>query len=190
MRNTGLTIEFLVPARRGRFARRNCVHPPVLAERGGAPGLVHIFSAMEPCAAFMPWYDKGSGQTQGLAVQGNGEVPALLLLFPRPRVRAVLPARAHLGAPSGSSFTATAIAGWPGNSQRPGSRGRAVGDNTFRTHRRSRPGTGTGGLLPGRATWSTACSMPRPQPCTVRCWAHFNQSPTTGASCRWSTPPT
>lgn len=35
----------------------------VLAERSGGPGLVHIFSAMEPCAAFAPWHDKGSGKT-------------------------------------------------------------------------------------------------------------------------------
>jgi len=34
-----------------------------LAERGTEPGLVHIFSAMEPCASYRPWHDKASGHT-------------------------------------------------------------------------------------------------------------------------------
>ncbi len=35
----------------------------ILDARGDHPGLVHIFAAMEPCAAFMPWHDKATGQT-------------------------------------------------------------------------------------------------------------------------------
>jgi hypothetical protein len=35
----------------------------ILAKRGDAPGLVHIFSAMEECASFSPWHDKRSGRT-------------------------------------------------------------------------------------------------------------------------------
>ena len=34
-----------------------------LEERGDHPGLVHIFSAMEPCSSFRPWHDKGTGKT-------------------------------------------------------------------------------------------------------------------------------
>jgi len=34
-----------------------------LAARGVQPGLVHLFSAMEPCAARMPWHAKASGRT-------------------------------------------------------------------------------------------------------------------------------
>jgi hypothetical protein len=34
----------------------------ILAQRGGHPGLVHIFSAMESCTAYKPWYDKKTGQ--------------------------------------------------------------------------------------------------------------------------------
>ena len=35
----------------------------VLERRGDHPGLVHIFSAMEPCGSFRPWHDKASGKT-------------------------------------------------------------------------------------------------------------------------------
>jgi hypothetical protein len=35
----------------------------LLAQRGDHPGLVHIFAALEPCAAFTPWHDKASGKT-------------------------------------------------------------------------------------------------------------------------------
>src|SRR5437899_1987777 len=35
----------------------------IVEKRGEQPGLVHIFSAMEPCPAFTPWHDKASGQT-------------------------------------------------------------------------------------------------------------------------------
>jgi len=35
----------------------------ILAERGNRPGLVHIFSAMEPCPTYEPWHDKKTGCT-------------------------------------------------------------------------------------------------------------------------------
>jgi hypothetical protein len=35
----------------------------ILAERGDHPGLVQIFSAMETCSSYLPWYDKASGKT-------------------------------------------------------------------------------------------------------------------------------
>ena len=35
----------------------------ILKTRGMAPGLVHIFSALEPCNTFKPWHDKISHQT-------------------------------------------------------------------------------------------------------------------------------
>ncbi|MGH2411356.1 MAG: MarR family transcriptional regulator [Chloroflexota bacterium] len=56
----GLTIEFVRSA--GAFRKEDRVQA-VLAERGTAPGLVHIFSAMEPCTAFTPWHDKARGTT-------------------------------------------------------------------------------------------------------------------------------
>lgn len=35
----------------------------LLAQRGGHPGLLHIFSAMEPCHSFRPSYAKQSRKT-------------------------------------------------------------------------------------------------------------------------------
>src|SRR3989338_320849 len=35
----------------------------VLAQRGDAPGLVHVLSAMEACPSYRPWHDKNSGKT-------------------------------------------------------------------------------------------------------------------------------
>lgn len=35
----------------------------IIADRGGHPGIVHIFSAMESCPSYMPWHDKESGRT-------------------------------------------------------------------------------------------------------------------------------
>jgi len=34
----------------------------IIRERGEAPGVVHIFSALEPCQSYKPWYDKGQGK--------------------------------------------------------------------------------------------------------------------------------
>lgn len=58
-RTHGLTIEFI---RRRTFRKEDRIQA-ILAERGDHPGLVHIFSAMEPCPSFRPWHDKRSGKT-------------------------------------------------------------------------------------------------------------------------------
>jgi hypothetical protein len=59
-REHGVRIEFVRAV--GAFRKEDRIKA-VLAERGTQPGLVHIFSAMEPCPAFMPWTDKASGKT-------------------------------------------------------------------------------------------------------------------------------
>jgi hypothetical protein len=59
-REHGLTIEFIRSV--GAFRKEDRIRA-ILAARGTAPGLVHIFSAMEPCAAFTPWHDKANGKT-------------------------------------------------------------------------------------------------------------------------------
>lgn len=56
----GLTIEFI---RRVKDFRKEKRIKQLLATRGEHPGLVHIFSAMEPCPSFRPWHDKRSGKT-------------------------------------------------------------------------------------------------------------------------------
>lgn len=43
--------------------RKEEVVAKVLARRGEHPGLVHVISAMESCASYKPWHDKGSGKT-------------------------------------------------------------------------------------------------------------------------------
>lgn len=58
-RQNGLTIDFI---RRRNFRKEERIKA-IVAERGDHPGLVHIFSAMEPCPSFKPWHDKASGKT-------------------------------------------------------------------------------------------------------------------------------
>lgn len=55
-----LTIEFI---RRGKDFRKEERIKRLVAQRGEHPGLVHIFSAMEPCPSFRPWHDKRTGKT-------------------------------------------------------------------------------------------------------------------------------
>ncbi len=59
-REHGLEIEFIRSAH--AFRKEERVRA-ILAQRGNEPGLVHVFSAMEPCAAFTPWHDKATGRT-------------------------------------------------------------------------------------------------------------------------------
>jgi len=55
----GLTIEFI---RKKDFRKEERVKE-ILARRGRHPGLVHIFSALESCPSYKPWYDKTTGKT-------------------------------------------------------------------------------------------------------------------------------
>jgi len=56
----GLTIEFIKKVK--AFRKEDRVQQ-ILATRGTHPGLVHIFSAMEPCPSYKPWHDKQTHQT-------------------------------------------------------------------------------------------------------------------------------
>ena len=53
----GLEIEFI--RRHGDFRKEARVQE-ILAQRGELPGLVHVFSAIEQCPSYRPWYDKPS----------------------------------------------------------------------------------------------------------------------------------
>ena len=55
----GLTIEFI---RKKNFRKEDRIHA-LLKKRGDQPGLVHIFSALEPCTTYKPWHDKPTGKT-------------------------------------------------------------------------------------------------------------------------------
>ena len=55
-----LEIEFI--RRPKSFRKEDKIHQ-VLKNRGDHPGLVWIFSAMEPCSTYRPWHDKITGKT-------------------------------------------------------------------------------------------------------------------------------
>jgi hypothetical protein len=55
----GLEIEYI---RKKNFRKEERIKA-VVAERGGHPGMVHIFSVMEGCPSFNAWYNKKTGMT-------------------------------------------------------------------------------------------------------------------------------
>lgn len=58
-KDNGLQVEFI----RKKNFRQEARIKQILAQRGAHPGLVHIFSALEPCLSFKPWHDKKTGRT-------------------------------------------------------------------------------------------------------------------------------
>ena len=57
--DNGLQIEFI---KKKNFRKEERIHQ-ILKKRGDHSGLVHIFSAMEPCPTYKPWHDKKSHRT-------------------------------------------------------------------------------------------------------------------------------
>ena len=55
-KDNGLEIEFI---KKNNFRKEQSIKQ-ILSKRGDHPGMVHIFSAMEPCATYKPWHDKKS----------------------------------------------------------------------------------------------------------------------------------
>src|SRR6266849_4598450 len=55
----GLTIDYI---RKKNFRKEDKIKA-VLKERGEKPGLVWVFSALEPCTTYQPWHDKTTGRT-------------------------------------------------------------------------------------------------------------------------------
>ena len=55
----GIEIEFI----RKRNTRKEDRVKDIPAKRGEHPGLVCIFSAMEPCSTYKPWHNKQTGKT-------------------------------------------------------------------------------------------------------------------------------
>jgi hypothetical protein len=58
-KDNDLEIEYLGQR---RFRKEERVKQ-ILAKRGNHPGLVHIFSAVEPCSSYRPWHDKKTSET-------------------------------------------------------------------------------------------------------------------------------
>ncbi|MFQ5407081.1 MAG: MarR family transcriptional regulator [Anaerolineales bacterium] len=67
-RENGLKIEFI---RSSKAFRKEDRIQEILRTRGGQPGLVHIFSAMERCLAYTPWHDKQIGKTYVKVTSGK-----------------------------------------------------------------------------------------------------------------------
>ena len=63
----GIEIEHI---RKKNFRKEDRIRK-IIAKRGDEPGLVAIFSAMEPCATFKPWHNKQSGKTYLISDQSK-----------------------------------------------------------------------------------------------------------------------
>ena len=86
----GLTIDYV---RKKNFRKEDRVKG-VLKERGTHPGLVWIFSALEPCTTYQPWHDKNSGRTY--LRYDDGKCLHYYFYFIDEELGAVLRARAYL----------------------------------------------------------------------------------------------
>lgn len=64
----GLEIEFI---RNIDAFRKEARIKEIMAKRGAAPGLIHIFSAMEACTCYKPWHDKQTHRTMLRATKGK-----------------------------------------------------------------------------------------------------------------------
>ena len=58
-KDNNLEIEFIC---KKNFRKEKRIKD-ILEKRGNHPGLIHIFSAMEPCPSFKPWHNKKIHQT-------------------------------------------------------------------------------------------------------------------------------
>jgi hypothetical protein len=65
--DNGLVIDFI---RKKNFRKESRISD-IIKQRGSHPGLVHIFSAMELCTTYKPWYNKKTGQTSLKTVPGK-----------------------------------------------------------------------------------------------------------------------
>ena len=55
----GLSVDYI---RKKNFRKEDKIKA-VVKERGDHPGLVWVFSALEPCTTYQPWHDKTTGRT-------------------------------------------------------------------------------------------------------------------------------
>ncbi|HHB75728.1 MAG TPA: MarR family transcriptional regulator [Desulfobulbus sp.] len=66
-KNNNLQIDFI---RKKNFRKEQRVRE-IVEKRGNHSGLVHIFSAMEPCPSYKPWHDKNTHKTFLKFTQGK-----------------------------------------------------------------------------------------------------------------------
>jgi hypothetical protein len=92
----GRPIEFV----RSTKVRKETLIQSILAERGTAPGLVHILSVMEECVSFRPWHDKATHRTY--LQPDSGKCPHYYVYFIDAELWPLLSARADVGALPGA----------------------------------------------------------------------------------------
>jgi len=104
-RDNGLTIEYL--------KKKNCSKEEriadILKQRGNHPGLVHIFSAREPCTSYEPWHDKKTHRTY--LRTDTGRCLHYYFYFIH-EVLGLCYVRVPYGFPSGSKSIVMATTGW------------------------------------------------------------------------------
>lgn len=66
-KENNLEIEFI---KKKNFRKEKRIHD-IIEKRGSHSGLVHIFSAMEPCSSYKPWHDKKTHETFLKYTQGK-----------------------------------------------------------------------------------------------------------------------
>jgi len=66
-KDNNLQIDFI---RKKNFRKEQRVRK-IVEKRGSHSGLVHVFSAMEPCASYRPWHDKNTHKTFLKFTQGK-----------------------------------------------------------------------------------------------------------------------
>jgi hypothetical protein len=66
-KENGLQIDFI---RKKNFRKEDRIND-IIKQRGSQPGLIHIFSAMETCTAYMPWHNKNTNKTYLKTVPGK-----------------------------------------------------------------------------------------------------------------------
>ena len=136
---SGLEIEFI---RKRNFRKEDRIKE-VLARRGDHSGLVHVFSAMEPCSTYKPWHDKSTGRT--FLKPDDGKCLHYYFYFLDEELGlcyVCLP-----GCPAGCRSTSTGIIGWPPSC--------ASETSIARSSITLSPASPTGR---GRSRWPTACA--------------------------------
>lgn len=101
----GLQIDYV---RKKNFRKEDKVKA-VLKERGTHPGMVWIFSALEPCTTYQPWHDKQSGRTY--LRYNDGKCLHYYFYFVDEELGLCM-YECRPGVPSACSSTATGTTGW------------------------------------------------------------------------------
>ena len=107
--DNGLEIQYISSKKNFRQEREVA---KVLEQRGSHPGLVRIFSAIEPCTTYQPRFNK---ETHRAYLKPTTANVCTIISISSMRNWACAICASLPGAPSACSSTATATIGWPAN---------------------------------------------------------------------------